>query len=91
MIKIQDTQYDTASVLNNHLMWCCNHTEPKPKFPHSNLEYLNSIEGDDALTTELKDEHEDEDDEEWMENSDLEDVAEAKVLRRLRWSRIHGR
>ena len=51
--------------------------------PHSHLEYLNCIEGDDALTTELKDEHEDEDDEEWMEDSDLEDVAKAKVLRRL--------
>ena len=50
--------------------------------PHFHLEYLNSIEGDDALTTELKDEHEDEDDEEWMEDADLEDVAEAKVLRR---------
>ena len=50
--------------------------------PHFHLEYLNSIEGDDALATELEDEHEDEDDEEWMEDADLEDVAEAKVLRR---------
>ena len=58
---------------------------------HVNLEYLHSVEGDDALATELKDEHEDEDDEERMEDGDLEDVEEAKVSRRLRRPGIHRR
>ena len=34
------------------------HTVSSNSNPHSHLEYLNSVEGDDALATELEDEHE---------------------------------
>ena len=36
------------------------------------------------MAAELEDEHEDEDDQERVEDSDLEDVAKAEILRRFR-------